>query len=55
MIGDQTPMSVMLIEAPAGMGRTFLLKKMEYHCPKSGLARVSIDFARQEVANDFWF
>lgn len=54
MLSGQTPMAVMLIEAPTLMGKTFLTKRMVHHCEKNDVAHVYIDFAGQEVASYLW-
>jgi hypothetical protein len=51
MLDGRTEMAVMFVEAPMGMGKTFLIKKMVHHCREADMAHVYIDFAWQEVAS----
>ena len=44
MLACETPKSIMLIEAPADMGKTWLLQKMRHHCAGNGVPVLYVDF-----------
>lgn len=44
MLARETPKSIMLIKAPADMGKTWLLQKMRHHCAGNGVPVVYVDF-----------
>ena len=44
MLACETPKSIMLVEAPADMGKTWLLQKMRHHCVGNGVPVLYVDF-----------
>ena len=44
MLARETPKSIMLVEAPADMGKTWLLQKMRHHCAGNGVPVLYVDF-----------
>jgi len=54
MLANETPMATMLIEAPTGMGKTFLVKKMRYLAEKARHPVVHIDFRTRRPYDTLW-
>lgn len=52
MLARQTPKTVMLIEAPAEMGKTWLIQKMRAHCRQQSVPVMHVDF-RDRRAHDY--
>ncbi len=52
MLARKTPKAIMLIEAPAEMGKTWLIQKMRAHCRQSGVPVMHVDF-RDRRAHDY--
>ena len=44
MLAHETPKAIMLIEAPADMGKTWLIQTMRHHCDQNGVPAMHIDF-----------
>ena len=44
MLARETPKSIMLVEAPADMGKTWLLQKMRHHSGGNGVPVLYVDF-----------
>ena len=44
MLAGETPKSVMLVEAPADMGKTWLVQRMRHHCAENGVPAMHVDF-----------
>jgi len=44
MLAHETPKTIMLIEAPADMGKTWLIQKMRHYCDQNGVPAMHIDF-----------
>jgi hypothetical protein len=44
MLAGETPKSVMVVEAPADMGKTWLIQKMRHYCGENSLPALSVDF-----------
>ncbi|MEK7276994.1 MAG: hypothetical protein AAB427_06565 [Chloroflexota bacterium] len=44
MLARETPKSIMLVESPSDMGKTWLLQKMRHHCAGNGVPVLYVDF-----------
>ena len=44
MLAGETPKTVMLVEAPADMGKTWLIQRMRHHCAEHGVPTMHVDF-----------
>ena len=44
MLARETRKSIMLIESPADMGKTWLLQKMRHHCAGNGVPVLYVNF-----------
>lgn len=54
MLAGETPMAVMLIEAPTAMGKSFLIKKMGYLAGQDSLPYVLVDFRERRAHDTLW-
>ena len=54
MLANETKMAGMLIEAPSGMGKTFLVKKMRHLAEKADLPVVHVDFRTRRPYDTLW-
>lgn len=52
MLAHETTKSLMLIEAPAEMGKTWLIQRMRHHCGENDIPTLQIDF-RDRRAHDY--
>lgn len=52
MLARETPKAIMLIEAPAEMGKTWLIQRMCHHCHQNDIPAMHIDF-RDRRAHDY--
>lgn len=52
MLARDTPKAIMLIEAPAEMGKTWLIQKMRHHCQQNDVPVMHVDF-RDRRAHDY--
>jgi len=52
MLARETPKAIMLIEAPAEMGKTWLIQKMRHHCDQNRIPAMHVDF-RDRRAYDY--
>ena len=54
MLAAETPMAMMLIEAPTGMGKTFLIKRMRHAAVEADVPVAHIDFRERRTYDDLW-
>lgn len=52
MLARETPKAIMLIEAPAEMGKTWLIQRMRHHCHQYDVPVMHVDF-RDRQAHDY--
>jgi len=52
MLARKTPKAIMLIEAPADMGKTWLIQKMRHYCDQNDVPTMHVDF-RDRRAYDY--
>jgi hypothetical protein len=52
MLARETPKTTMLVEAPAEMGKTWLIHKMRAHCRQRNVTAMHVDF-RERRAHDY--
>ncbi|MEK7327051.1 MAG: hypothetical protein AAB217_17550 [Chloroflexota bacterium] len=44
MLARETPKTIMLVEAPADMGKTWLIQKVRHHCEQASIPALHVDF-----------
>lgn len=52
MLARETPKAVMLVEAPADMGKTWLIQKMRHHCDENDVPAMHVDLGDRR-AHDY--
>jgi len=49
LLAGETPKRVMLVQAPADMGKTWLIQRMQTHCLQNGIPAMQVSFADRQA------